>query len=71
MFVDKCYPAYGSEKFATANDINLVVSAAQAKDLADILHEAANESVADIKVRISRKPGKSDTRHRIAILFET
>ncbi len=71
IYVDKCYPTYGSEKYKTADDINLVVTANEAKDLADILNEASNESVADIKIRISRKPTKSDKKHRVAILFKT
>jgi len=71
IYADKCYPAYGSEKYKTADDINLVLAVKDAKDLADILNEAANESVADVKIRISRKPTKTDKKHRIAILFET
>ena len=70
IYVDKCYPAYGSEKYKTADDINLVVTAKDEKDLADILNEAANESVTDVKIRISRKPTKTDKKHRVAILFE-
>jgi hypothetical protein len=70
VYVDKCYPAYGSEKYKTADDINLVVSPKDAKDLADILNDAATEALTDIKIRISRKPTKTDKKHRIAILFD-
>jgi hypothetical protein len=70
IYIDKCHPAYGSEKYGTADDINLVISTKNAKDLAGILNEVASEAIADVKIRISRKPTKSEKKHRIAILFE-
>jgi hypothetical protein len=70
VWIDKCYPAYGSAKYKTADDINLVVTTEQAKYLGESLTEAANQSLTDVKIRISRKPSKGDKKTRIAVLFE-